>query len=70
MMTADRLYTAAVAGAVPGGQLPMEDRYRLIRDLHGIGWTDEQIADHTHGTLSSITAARQRMGLPSSTPIE
>lgn len=56
-------YVAALTGRSSGGNLPVSDRYHLIRDLHGIGWTDAQIATHTHGALSSITAARVRLGL-------
>lgn len=42
----------------------MRDRYALIADLNDIGWSDQRIAEHTSGTLSSITAARERLGLP------
>jgi hypothetical protein len=56
-------YVAALAGAIPGANLDMPDRYTLITDLHGIGWSDNLIALHTRGTLASITAARRRLGL-------
>lgn len=63
-MDTNSLYAQAFAGVIPGGQLNMDDRYRLIRELNQLGYSDEWIAKHTQGTLSSITAARVRLGLP------
>jgi hypothetical protein len=58
-------YVAALAGAIPGADLDMHDRYALITDLHrSTGWSDSHIALHTRGTVASITAARKRLGLP------
>lgn len=63
-MDTNSLYAQAFAGVIPGGDLDMDDRYRLIRELNELGYSDAWIAHHTQGTLNSITAARVQLGLP------
>lgn len=59
------LYRAARLGREPAEALATADRWRLVAELHRLGWSDVQIAEHCRMTL--YTTARLRadlLGLP------
>lgn len=51
-----RRYERARAGDEPAEALTPRDRQRLVADLHALGWTIAEIAEHTHQT--TYTTAR------------
>lgn len=57
------LYRLCLAGREPAEVLPAEEREQLVRELHGLRWTDQQIADHTRMTLYTTARIRARLEL-------
>lgn len=53
----------AVLGELPAEALPAADRDDLFVELHGLGWTDQQIAEHTRTSTYTTTRALERLGL-------
>jgi len=60
-------WRACCAGELPAEALSTRDREDLLAELHGLGWTDREIAEHTR--LSTYTTARllDRLGLAPNT---
>lgn len=56
-------YRLALAGRMPGEALNGPWRGRLMAELVGSGWTDEQIAVHTLWTTYTVARIRTAMGL-------
>lgn len=56
-------YAAALAGREVAEALTAPDRARLVRQLHGRGWTDVQIAQRTRMTTFTTGEIRSRLGL-------
>ena len=52
------LYERARRGLEPAEALAQRQRWRLVAELHGLGWGDERIAVHTR--LTAFTVARNR----------
>ena len=61
--TRRRLYAACRAGNVPAEVLPPADRERLVGELWAAGWTDVEIATHTHMSTYTTARIRARLGL-------
>lgn len=62
-------YRAAVAGDEPAEALTTADRARLVGLLHGWGWTDVEVAEHTRMTTFTAGEIRGRLGLPVNRPL-
>lgn len=59
-----QLWRRCWQGLEPAESLPTRDREDLIWDMvDGLGWTDQEIADHTRMTLYTIVRIRDRLGL-------
>lgn len=56
-------YTRALAGELPAEALPTGERERLVGELHALGWSDDEIADHTRQTTYTTARIRARLGL-------
>lgn len=52
-----------LAGREPAESLPTKERELLVAELCTAGWTDQQIADHTHMTLYTAARIRARLEL-------
>jgi hypothetical protein len=63
-------YLDARLGHEPAEALGRDDRWRLVAELHGLGWSDEQIAEHTRQTLYTTCRIRSRIGLSANQPAE
>lgn len=61
--TRRRLIALCRAGHTPAEALPTHDREQLIHELWKAGWTDTQIAEHTHLTTYTAARIRNRLGL-------
>jgi len=48
---------------VPAEALPPADRERLVGELWAAGWTDVEIATHTHMSTYTTARIRARLGL-------
>lgn len=57
------LYRLCLAGREPAESLPTAERSALVAELHGLRWTDQEIADHTRMTLYTTARIRARLGL-------
>lgn len=57
----DRLFNACLAGDLPAEELPTDLRQQLVSHLHGLGWTDLEIAVHCR--MSTYTTGRIRSRL-------
>lgn len=57
------LLSACWAGHQPAELLDTADREHLIHDLWSLGWTDVEIAAHTHTTTYTTGRIRDRLGL-------
>lgn len=58
-----RRWIAACAGQLPAEALSTRDREDLVWQLHGLGWTDVEIAEHTSMTTYTTARIRTRLGL-------
>lgn len=59
-----RLWRQCVAGNEPAEALPTRDREDLVWHLvHDLGWTDDEIAQHTRMTSYTTARIRRRLGL-------
>lgn len=56
-------YQAAFDGHEPAEALTEHDRGRLVAELHGLGWDDQRIAQHTRMTTYTTTRIRGALGL-------
>lgn len=56
-------YNACMAGRLPAESLPLRDADLLIKALHGMGWTTEEIADHTRWSTYTVARKIARLGL-------
>jgi len=56
-----RRYALARAGDLPAEALPTRERERLVADLAALGWTDAEIAEHTHQTTYTTARIHQRV---------
>jgi len=57
------LYQLCLAGREPAESLPTAERAHLVKELHGLRWTDQQIARHTRMTTYTTVRIRARLGL-------
>lgn len=57
------VYGQAFRGEVPAERLDRAERDRLVRVLHGYGWSDVEIAEHTWMTVYTTARIRIRLGL-------
>lgn len=55
------LYRKALEGLEPAEALPTDLRWRLVAELHRLGWADVEVAGHT--AMTSYTACRIREGM-------
>lgn len=53
----------AELGEIPAEALSTREREALVRKLHGLGWTDVEIATHTRMTTYTTVRIRGRLGL-------
>lgn len=53
----------AELGEIPAEALSTREREALVRKLHGLGWTDVEIATHTRMTTYTTGRIRSRLGL-------
>lgn len=58
-----RHWCLALAGELPGEALRPKDSDRLLAELHGLGWTDAQIATHTSWSTYTVARMRDRLDL-------
>jgi hypothetical protein len=58
------LYRACRLGRDPAEALSTEDRERLVDELHRLGWSDTQIAEHTRMSTYTTVRIRERLMLP------
>jgi hypothetical protein len=58
-----RLRALCWRGELPAELLDRRDRERLLRELWAAGWTDVEIATHTHMTTYTTARIRERLGL-------
>lgn len=56
-------WTAACEGKLPAESLSTRDREDLVYDLHQLGWSDGQIAEHTRMTTYTTARIRDRLGM-------
>lgn len=56
------VYLACRRGIEPAESLTTDDRARLVAELHGLGWSDVQIADHCRMTTYTTGRIRGRLG--------
>lgn len=63
-------YTAALAGREVAEALTAPDRARLVRELHGRGWTDVQVATLTRMSTFTVAEIRVRLGLAANATTE
>jgi hypothetical protein len=56
-------YCEALAGEIPAEALLPIDGDRLLVRLHGMGWTDVEIATHTRWSTYTVARIRDRLGL-------
>lgn len=54
-------YARARAGLEPAETLTTRERERLVGDLHALGWTDVEIAEHTRMTTYTTARIRARV---------
>lgn len=57
-------YRQALTGSEPAEALAQADRHRLVAHLHGWGWTDARIAEHTRMTAYTTARIRDHLALP------
>lgn len=50
-------------GEVPAEALSARDREDLIADLHALGWSDVEIAEHCMSSTYTTARIRDRLGL-------
>lgn len=63
-----RLWRACWEGREPAELLTTQDREDLVWQLHALGWSDGQIADHTWMTEYTTARIRERIGLAEHEP--
>lgn len=56
-------WEAACVGEMPAEALSTRDREDLVWQLHELGWSDVEIATHTHMTTFTTARIRARLGL-------
>lgn len=61
-------YLAVRRGLEPAESLTTEDRERLVAELHGLGWSDVQIAELTWMSTYTTARIRARLGLTANHP--
>lgn len=67
--TLGRQYAAARGGREPAEALPQYLRWQLVAELHGLGMTDQGIAEWTRTTLYTTARIRHGLGLaPNAAP--
>jgi hypothetical protein len=62
------LYRRARDGRLPAEALPTHLRWRLVTELHLLGWTDVEIAEWTLQTTYTTARIRSGMGLAANRP--
>lgn len=55
-------------GEFPAEALTPRDREDLISQLHGLGWSDVDIASHTRQSTYTTARIRERLGLAPNSP--
>lgn len=50
-------------GIEPAEALPTRDREDLVWQMHELGWSDAEIAEHTRMSLYTTARIRDRLGL-------
>lgn len=65
---ARRLYRQALDGTQPAEALPTHLRWRLVMELHRLGWLDVEIAEHTAMTTYTTARIRDCLGLRPNRP--
>jgi hypothetical protein len=58
----------AKQGLLVAEELTTKARERLFAELHVLGWTDLQMAEHTRTTLYTTARIRDRLGLSPNRP--
>ena len=48
---------------MPAEALSTRDREDLVAELHGLGWTDHQIAEHIHASTYTTIRILERLEL-------
>lgn len=56
-------YNACMRGTVPAESLALRDADLLIKALHGMGWTLDEIAGHTRWSTYTVGRKLDRLGL-------
>jgi hypothetical protein len=58
----------AIQGLLVAEELPTKARERLFAELHALGWTDLEMAEHTRTTPYTTARIRDRLGLRPNRP--
>ena len=58
----------AMQGLLVAEELPTKARERLFTELHALGWTDLEMAEHTRTTPYTTVRIRERLGLRPNRP--
>lgn len=58
----------AMQGLLIAEELPTKARERLFTELHALGWTDLEMAEHTRTTPYTTVRIRERLGLRPNRP--
>jgi hypothetical protein len=58
----------AMQGLLVAEELPTKARERLFTELHSLGWTDMEMAEHTRTTPYTTARIRDRLGLRPNRP--
>lgn len=66
--TEEALIHMAMEGLLIAEELPTKARERLFAELHFLGWTDLQMAEHTRTTPYTTARIRDRLGLVANRP--
>ncbi len=61
-----RVWKRCWEGTEPAEALPTRDREDLVWQMHELGWSDVQIAEHTRMSLYTTARIRNRLGLSAS----
>lgn len=56
-------WRSCCAGTMPAEALSTRDREDLVAELHGLGWTDHQIAEHIHASTYTTIRILERLEL-------
>lgn len=64
------LVALALTGQLPAEALCRDDGDLVLLHLHGYGWTDVQIAEHTRWSAYTVGRKRRRLHLDANRPMK